>query len=149
MSLYAPEKRGCRIGTVSHSPRRPSVLQRPCRNCAVPEVFTKQCIYLDLGGSRVHLTLNKNIVGFGYEVNRSQKQTNSLGNSTEIPEPIVAQRYTVAYRVTNVPTFQRSNVPTFLRSNVPTLKREGVTECGAPLVAPFLLCDGLSSGAFQ
>jgi len=41
--------------------------------------------------------------GIGYEVNRSEKQTNSLGNFTEIPEPIVAQRYTVAYPVYRLP----------------------------------------------
>jgi hypothetical protein len=35
----------------------------------------------------------------GYEVNRSQKQTNSVGNSTEIAELIVAQRYTVGYKL--------------------------------------------------
>ena len=39
------------------------------------------------------------MAGFGYEVNRSQKQTNSLGNSTEIAELIVAQRYTVGYKL--------------------------------------------------
>jgi len=42
----------------------------------------------------------------GYEVNRSQKQTNSLGNSTEIPEPIVAQRYTVGYKLYKPPSPQ-------------------------------------------
>jgi len=49
--------------------------------------------------------------GIGYEVNRSEKRTNSLGNFTEIPEPIVAQRYTVAYPVYRLPALpQKSRV---------------------------------------